>query len=335
MTSPVTIAPLSESVATERSRSPRGSSGGPTSSRTLSGRRMKSGKAPLWLLTPAGIVIIALVIVPIGFLLFTSFTDFDQRSLFTGQFDWTGISEYTAVFKNIDFWWSLLRTVLFTAAMVAGSIVIGMGIAQLLTRLGTVMRYIVTVVLILAWAMPNVASAQVWKWLFEPGYGVINWLLTQTHLFGNVININWPQNASLAFVCIWLLVVWQAVPFIALTLYASQSQVSQEYVEAARLDGANEWRIYWNVTMPFLRPTLMLMIILSVIWDFNVFNQIWLISQGGPNDATMTLGVYTYVNAFVSFDLGNGSAIAIVTTVILGLLSAFYIRSLLRSGEDL
>ena len=112
--------------------------------------------------------------------------------------------------------------------------------------------------------------------------------------------------------------MWQAVPFIALTLYAAQTQVAQEYIEAARLDGANEWRIYWNVTIPFLRPTLMLMTILSVIWDFNVFNQIWLITQGGPNDATMTLGVYTYMNAFVSFDLGNGAAIAIVTTLILG-----------------
>jgi N,N'-diacetylchitobiose transport system permease protein len=273
--------------------------------------------------------------VPIVFLVFSSFTDFDQRSLFTGAFNWLGVKQYAAIFANVDFWWSLVRTVLFTIAMVAGSVVIGMGVAQLLTRLGSVMKYIVTVVMILAWAMPNVASSQVWKWLFQPGFGVINWLLTQTRLVGNLTNVNWSQDPRFAFLCIWLLIVWQAVPFIALTLYAAQSQVAQEYIEAARLDGANEWRIYWNVTIPFLRPTLMLMIILSVIWDFNVFNQIWLISQGGPNDATMTLGVYTFVNAFVSFDLGNGAAIAIVTTVILGLLSAFYIRSLLRSGEDL
>jgi N,N'-diacetylchitobiose transport system permease protein len=321
---------MSESVAVgpngRQPRHPRESAGS---------RRRRGSLTPLWLLTPAGIVIIALIVVPIGFLLFTSFTDFDQRTLFTGAFNWLGLKQYGGTFTSVDFWWSLLRTVLFTAAMVAGSIVIGMGIAQLLTRLGGVMKYIVTIVLILAWAMPNVASAQVWKWLFQPGFGVVNWLLTQTHLFGNLLNVNWPQNANLAFLCIWLLIVWQAVPFIALTLYAAQTQVSQDYTEAARLDGAGEWRIYWSVTLPFLRPTLMLMIILSVIWDFNVFNQIWLVSQGGPNDATMTLGVYAYVNAFVSFTLGNGAAIAFVTTIILGLLSAFYIRSLLRSGEDL
>jgi N,N'-diacetylchitobiose transport system permease protein len=295
----------------------------------------KVGKAPLWLVSPAGIVIIALVLVPIGFLIVTSFTDFNQRTLFTGAFNWVGLSQYSKTFASVDFWWAVLRTLLFTAAMVAGSVFIGMAVAQMLSRLGSGMRYVVTVVLILAWAMPNVASSQVWKWLFQPGFGVINWLLTQLHIFGDLTNVNWAQDSSLAFACIWLLIVWQAVPFIALTLYAAQSQVSQEYVEAARLDGANEWRIYWNVTIPFLRPTLMLMTILSIIWDFNVFNQIWLISQGGPNDATNTLGVYTYTSAFVSFNLGGGAAIAIITTVLLMLFTAFYIRSLLRSGEDL
>jgi N,N'-diacetylchitobiose transport system permease protein len=298
-------------------------------------RHHKVGFAPLWLMTPAGLVITALVVAPIVYLVVTSFTDSDQHTLYTGAFDWVGLNQYTAIFTNVDFWWALLRTVAFTAAMVAGSVFVGMAVAQMLTRLGSVIRYIVTVVLILAWAMPTVASSQVWKWLFQPGFGVVNWLLTQLHIFGDLTNVNWAEDSSLAFLCIWFLIVWQAVPFIALTVYAAQSQVASEYIEAARLDGANEWKIYWNVTIPFLRPTVMLMTILSIIWDFNVFNQIWLISQGGPNDATNTLGVFTYKQAFVSFNFGSGAAIAIVTTILLMLFTAFYIRSLLRSGEDL
>lgn len=330
MSSSTVIAAVSESVAVEKdSRRPRGSRSGPGTGPT------RRNWAPFWLLSPAGIVIIALTVVPIIFLIFTSFTDFDQKTLFTGAFNWVGLSQYQALFVDPDFWWALVRTVLFTAAMVAGSILIGMGISQLLTRLGTVLRYVVTIVLIFAWAMPNVASSEVWNWLFQPGYGVVNWLLTQLHIFGDLTNVNWAQNSSLAFVCIWMLIVWQAVPFIALTLYAAQTQVSPEYLEAARLDGANEWRIYWGVTLQFLKPTLLLMTILSIIWDFNVFNQIWLISQGGPNDATSTLGIFTYKTAFVGFDLGNGAAIAIVTTLLLMLFTAFYIRNLLRSGEDL
>lgn len=297
--------------------------------------KKRKNLAPLWLLSPAGIVIVVVTVAPILFLIFMSFTDYGQKALFTGEFNWVGVSQYAAVFADPEFWWALLRTVLFTGAMVAGSVAIGMGISQLLTRLGTVMRYVVTIVLIFAWAMPTVASSVVWNWLFQPGYGIINWLLTRLHVFGDMTNVNWAQDPVLAYVCIWALIVWQAVPFIALTLYAAQTQVPSEYFEAARLDGASEWHIYWSVTVTFLKPTLLLITILSVIWDFNVFNQIWLVSQGGPGNATATLGVWTYKTAFVGFHLGEGAAISVVTTVLLMIFTAFYIRNLIRSGEDL
>ena len=219
--------------------------------------------------------------------------------------------------------------------MVAGSIVIGAGISHLLTRLSAVMRYIITVVLILAWAMPNVASSLVWSWLFQPGYGVVNWLLTQLHVFGDLTNTDWSNDPALSYLSIWMLIVWQAVPFIALTLYAAETQIPVEYKEAAGMDGAGEWRIYKTITLVFLKPTLLLVTILSIIWDFNVFNQIWLISQGGPDDATSTLGIFTYKTAFVGFQIGQGSAISVVTTLLLLILTAFYIRNLIRSGEDL
>jgi len=288
-----------------------------------------------WLLTPAGIIIVALVVVPIAFLVFTSFTDYDQRSLFTGEFSFTSLQQYGQMFADPDFWWAIVRTLLFTAAMVGGSVFAGMAVSQMLAKLGSVMRYVVTVALILAWAVPNVASSQIWNWLFQPGYGVMNWLLTQLHVFGDMTNTNWSQNAFLAYLMIWLLIVWQAVPFIALTLYAAQSQVDPAYFEAARLDGASEWRIYWTVTLNFLKPTLLLMTVLSIIWDFNVFNQIWLISAGGPNNATATLGVWAYKVAFVGHSLGYGAAISVVAAFMLMGISAFYIRSLVRSGEDL
>ena len=297
--------------------------------------KKKPNHAPFWLLTPAAVVLLTLTITPIVLLIFLSLTDYDQRSLFTGAFSGVGLSQYASIFTDPQFLWSLVRTVLFATALVAGSLVIGMGVSQLLTRVGTAMRYVVTVVLIFAWAVPNVASSLVWVWLFQPGYGVVNWLLTKTRLFGDVTDVNWAQVPSLAYVAIWLLIVWQAVPFIALTLNAAQTQVPAEYFEAARLDGASEWRIYRMITLHFLKPTLLLVAILSVIWDFNVFNQIWLVSQGGPDNATSTLGIWTYKTAFVGFHLGEGAAIAVVTTAMLMALTAYYIRNLIRSGEEL
>ncbi|WP_211215456.1 carbohydrate ABC transporter permease [Agromyces subbeticus] len=298
-------------------------------------RRGRRQWAPLWLLTPAGLVMGVVTVVPIVLLVLISVTDYDQRSLFTGAFAFVGFEQYAAIFTDSDFWWSLVRTIVFTVAMVVGSVAVGMGVAQLMTRLGTVMRYVVTVVLICAWAMPNVASSLVWNWLFQPGYGVVNWLLTQLRVFGDMTDVAWSQHPLLSATSIWALIVWQAVPFIALTLYAAQVQVPQEYYEAARLDGASEWTVYRSITLVFLRPTLLLITILSIIWDYNVFNQIWLISQGGPDATTTTLGIFTYKTAFVGFDLGGGAAISVVTTLILLVLTAVYIRNLVRSGEDL
>ncbi len=307
-----------------------------TSSRTAPHRREGSrSRAPLWLLSPAGIVTFALTVVPIGFLVFSSFTNFNQRSLFTGEFDFVGFAQYVRIFTDPDFWWSTVLTVLFTAAMVGGSIAIGMSVGQVLTRVSSVVRYAMTVVLILAWAMPNVASSLVWKWLFQPGYGVVNWMITQLGIFGDWTFVDWSAQPVLAFVTIWLLIVWQAVPFIALTLYAAQIQIPIDYLEAARLDGAGEWRTYFSVVFQQLKPTLLLLTVLSIIWDFNVFNQIWLLTQGGPDGATATLGVFSYKAAFVSFDIGEGAAISVVTTILLMIFTGFYIRSLIRSGEDL
>ncbi|GIF06894.1 carbohydrate ABC transporter permease [Actinoplanes siamensis] len=298
-------------------------------------RRRRRDPAPLWLLSPAGLVLAVVTLAPIGFLLFTSFTDYNQRTLFTGRYAYVGLDQYSRLLADPAFWASLLRTVLFTAAMVAGSVLIGMGVSHLLTRLGRIWRYTVTVVLIVAWAMPNVASSLVWNWLFQPGYGIVNWALDQLGIFGDTTDLNWAQDPARAYLSIWLLIVWQAVPFIALTLNAAETQVPPEYQEAARLDGAGELAVYRIVVLNHLRPTLLLVVILSVIWDYNVFNQIWLISRGGPGDATATLGVFTYQTAFVGFQVGRGAAVSVVTTLLLLGLTALYIRNLLRSGEDL
>ncbi|WP_282202995.1 carbohydrate ABC transporter permease [Kitasatospora fiedleri] len=278
---------------------------------------------------------LTVTIAPIVFLVYTSFTDYDQRSLFTGTYHLVGLRQYGVLLGDSRFWDALLRSILFTSAMVAGSIAVGAAVAQLLTRLGTVLRTTVTLVLVLAWAMPTVASSLVWKWLFQPGYGVVNWLITQTHLFGDMTSTDWANDPFLAALSIWLLVVWQAVPFIALTLYAALTQFPVELQEAARLDGAGEWRVWWSIVLPFLRPTLMLVTLMSVIWDFNVFNQIWLVSAGGPDSATTTLGIFAYRTAFVGFKIGQGAALSVITTAILVAITALYIRKLLRSGEDL
>lgn len=291
--------------------------------------------APLAMTAPALVIITAITLVPLALLVVASFTDFDVRSLFTGRFEPVGFAQYTALLADDEFLHSLATTFIFTAALVVGSMLIGMGVAQLMTHLGGLMRTLVSLALVLAWALPNVASSLVFAWMFQPGYGVVGWLLTRLRVFGDVTGVAWTADGRLAFVVIWLLVVWQAVPYIAITVYAAQTQLDHTALEAAAIDGAGPIRSYWMITMPMLAPQLTIIAILSVIWDFNVFNQIWLLTQGGPDGATSTLGVYAYRTAFIGFDIGKGAAISVVTAAILLALTGVYLKRLLANGEEL
>ena len=280
------------------------------------------------MLAPAAITLTVLVGLPLIMLIVASFTDFNARSLFTGTFEPVGFRQYAALFSSGPFYHALGITILFTASLVVGSMLIGMGAAQLMTKLGPVPRTAMMVTLVMAWALPIVASSLIFRWMFQPGYGIAGTTLSALGLFGDVRDTAWLASAPTAFVVIWLLVVWQAVPYIAITTYAAQSQLDPSFAEAAALDGAGRLRTYWQVTVPLLAPHLGTICILSCIWDFNIFNQIWLLTQGGPDSQTATIGVYTYRQAFVGFRIGEGSAISVVTMVILFVLTLAYLRRL-------
>lgn len=298
-------------------------------------RRPPRGKLlPYGLLLPATAVLGLVLGYPLVRLVIISFQDYGLRSLFTGETGWAGLDNYAKVLGDDQLVPVLLRSVGFCAALVAGTLVIGSAVALMLRRLGRRMRTAVTMSLITAWAIPNVASTLIWHWLFQPAYGVVNWLLSQIG-FGDLTQRDWTTTPASAFVLVWLLVVWQSVPFVALTLYAGLSQIPQSYYEAATLDGAGPWRVHLAITLPFLQPILGLVTILSVIWDFTVFNQIWILTQGGPSGGTTTLGIWTFTRAFSTNSFGQGAAIAVVSVALLVGLTIVYVRRLVRSGENL
>ena len=301
------------------------------------GTRTKRRRSPLpyLLLLPAAAVLALVLGYPLVRVVVISFQDYGLRALFTGDITWTGFANYRAVLHDPQLVPVLVRTGAFCAALVAGTLLIGLLVALMMGRLGRRMRTAVTLCLIAAWAVPNVASTLVWMWLFQPVYGVVNWLLTQTHLFGDLTQHDWTTSSLSSFVLVWLLVVWQSVPFVALTLHAGLSQIPRAYYEAAALDGAGAWRVFRVITLPFLRPILGLVVILSVIWDFNVFNQLWILTKGGPDQGTTTLGIWAFTKAFSSNSFGQGAAIAVVSVLLLLTLTAYYVRRLVRSGEDL
>jgi len=297
-------------------------------------RRRHPHLLPYGLLLPAAGVLALVLGCPLIRLVIISGQDYGLRSLFTGVVGWAGLANYQAVLTSPDLAPVLLRSIGFCAALVVGTLVIGLAVALLMGRLGRRMRAAVSFSLIAAWAIPNVASTLIWKWLFQPVYGVVNWLLTQIG-FGDLTQHDWTTSAFSAFTLVWLLVVWQSVPFVALTLHAGLTQIPRSYYEAAAIDGAGPVRVFNAITLPFLRPILGLVTILSVIWDFTVFNQIWILTQGGPSGQTTTLGVWTFTTAFSQNSFGQGGAIAVVSVVLLLALTAVYVRRLVRSGESI
>ena len=321
--------------AAARDRRRRAGRAGGDGSRAAARRRRHDRSLPLLLLLPAALILALLQGYPLVRLVLISMQDYGLRAMFTGTTPWTGFANYTAIWNDGQLLPVLIRTVLFCAALVLGTLGIGMPVALMLGKLGRRMRTAVTLVLITAWAVPNVASTLVWEWLFQPVYGVLNWLLTSVHVFGDYTQHDWLATTGSAFTLVWLLVVWQSVPFVALTLYAGLSQIPRSYYETAALAGAGAWKSFRLVTLPFLRPILLLVLIMSVIWDFTVFNQIWILTQGGPDSGTTTLGIWSFIRAFSSESYGQGAAIAVVSVVLLLALTAFYVRRLVRSGEEL
>lgn len=285
------------------------------------------------LITPAVLVLLAVLAYPLVQLVILSFQKFDSRSLFTGEAPLVGFGNYVSVLTDATFWTVLLRTAVVTVITVAVVMVFGFLLAQLLRKAAAWARRTLMIGLVLVWAMPMVSAAIIWQWLFQPQYGVMNWLLTQLRVFGDLTAHNWFGDANEALAVIIVMVVWKGLPFVVITLYAAMTQIPGELYEAASLDGAGPVRISTMITLPMLRPILLVLTTLQVIWSVNSFTPFWVLTQGGPGGGTTTLSIYAFVRALTANDYGMGAAISVITVVLLSVLSALYVRRLAAQGE--
>ncbi|TDD11388.1 sugar ABC transporter permease [Nonomuraea deserti] len=200
----------------------------------------------------------------------------------------------------------------------------------MLVRLRRGLRLAVMSALALAWATPIIAATTIFQWLFQSELGVVNWLLV-TLGFDSFQGYTWFADGTATFAVLVILVVWQSVPFAALTLYAGLTTIPAELYESARIDGGNGWQVFWKITVPMLRQLFALIASLEVIWVAKCFPQIWVLSQGGPDDATTTLPVYAFKIARVLHRYDLGSAVAMLTVVILAVALVSNLRRMVRS----
>ena len=221
---------------------------------------------------------------------------------------------------------------MFTAVNVSLTMVLGTAIALLLVKVSSVVRYMLTGALVFVWATPVVVAVDVWRWIVDPQFGILNWALTKLHT-GDFFHHDWFVNPWSGFAVITALVVWGAIPFVTITVFAGLSQVPTELIEAAQIDGARSWNVFREVTLPLLKPIFVILASLSIIWDFQVFNQIWIMLDQRPSSDYYLMSVYSFVESFRLSEYGLGSAIAVVMVLIMLAVTFVYIRQMVKAGE--
>jgi N,N'-diacetylchitobiose transport system permease protein len=243
-----------------------------------------------------------------------------------------GLKNYSSVLHDHVFWDTVVRTVVFTVVNVTLTIVLGTLMALLLVKVSKVIRLLLMSGLVLVWAMPVVVAVQVWYWMTNFENGVLTYVLSQLHLVGE--SHDWYGTPVSQLAMVTLLIVWGALPFVAITVYAGLAQVPDELVEAAQIDGAGPLRIFRDVTFPVLKPILLIVTSLSIIWDFGVFAQPYLLIGSSHVDATNYLmGVYVFIEGYGKHDFGRGAAISLLMVLMVAVLSVVYVREMVRAGD--
>ncbi|MDU0287890.1 sugar ABC transporter permease [Saccharothrix longispora] len=297
--------------------------------RTTPPPRRRRSWWPYLLISPTLVATAYLLLYPLARNVVMSVQEFGLPQLVRGDARFTGLANYAKVLSDPEFWAVVRRTLLFTAVNVVLIMLLSTLVALLLVRLGRWLRLLVMSGLVLVWATPVIAATTVFQWLFQSRLGVVNWVLVELG-FESYRDYTWFADGPATFAILVVLIVWQSVPFAALSLYAAMVTVPSELYEAARMDGAGAWRVFTRITFPVLRAMFGLITCLEVIWVAKAFVQIWVISQGGPGQATTTLPVYAFqvAQSLQRYDLGAAVSMLMVVLLVLALLA--YFRQLYR-----
>ncbi|MFE1237096.1 carbohydrate ABC transporter permease [Streptomyces tendae] len=295
------------------------------------------GRGTLWpylLVAPAVLGMLYLLLYPLARAVLISFQDFRLRQLILGDADFVGPRNYRTLLGDPEFWEVVRRTFVFMAVDVVAIMVLSTLVALMTERLGRVARTVVLSSLVLVWAVPVVAATTVFQWLFHSEFGIVNETLTGLG-FESYEGYPWFAHGGAAFGIVVVLIVWQSVPFAAITLYSALVTVPAELYESARMDGAGAARVFRSVTFPLIRPIFMLVLSLEMIWTFKAFVQIWVMTRGGPGEATTILPVYAVQTALAGQRYDLGSAASMLTVLLMSGVLVLYFRQLFRQeGEQ-
>ncbi|MEA4812648.1 MAG: sugar ABC transporter permease [Anaerolineaceae bacterium] len=274
----------------------------------------KDGLTAFLFLLPAIIILGVFNFYPIGSVIRLSFFKWDNLA---PDKTWIFLDNFKNLFANPRFWNSLKITFIYTISVTALSIVLGLVLAVLLNKKKFTGKNFWRGVFFLPVITPTVAAAMVWLLLFNPGFGIVNIFLRR---FG-IRDINWLADIHWALPTVISLGVWRRVGFTLILYLAALQAIPDDYYEAADLDGASGLHKFFSITVPLLRSTTIMLVILGIIDSFLVFDPVMVLTRGGPANATEVLGMYMYFTSFQQFKMGYGAAISVVILIIIVVLT--------------
>lgn len=272
---------------------------------------------PIFLLGPTVVLVFSITILPIiyGFWLSLQSSGFGISDL-----QWAGTANYRTLLEGGPFWFSLQKGLIYAGYSVGLQTLVGVAIALVLNRSFKFVNIVRTIVLI-PYLIPTIAVALVWKWILNAEFGIINFFLNRLGIIQTPLNF---FSAEFAMHSVVWVSSWKFTIFVVLIVLARLQSIDQELYEMAKVNGAGHVRCFFDVTLPNIKSTLLLVILLRGIWMFNKFDMIWLLTQGGPFEETKTLAILAYKTAFESINYGKGAAIAVLMFLILLAMASIY-----------
>jgi N,N'-diacetylchitobiose transport system permease protein len=288
------------------------------------------GLLPYGLVLPSLTVIVLVLGVPLYLMVKFALSKYTVFQFFTGGAQYIGLKNFHTLVNDPLFWKATYRNVFFMVGCVFFTVIPGILIALLFTKISTWARLVLTTGLVFAWSMPALVYVNIFEFTTDRNFGVFNYLLYKLGLHEGLVH-KWTDSTWEGYGLFIYMIAWVSIPFVAITIYAALSQVPQELLEAATVDGATGWRQFWSITVPVLKPTLAIVTTLSIIWDFSIFVQIYAFFFGGAiPEAFQILPLYVYQQAFGKGDYGLGAAASMMFVLFMVPIAVFYTRQQLR-----
>lgn len=295
---------------------------------TTADRKWTRWLFPYLLIAPTMLWIAAIILLPMVSALRLGL--YSTRQLIPRPQDYVGLHNYLRLLTDASVLGSLNVTLLYGLGTVLGPILVGLGVALVLNAEfpgRTIIRTVITI----PWALPIVASVLIWRWMLDPQYGILNYLLVQSHILSRPLI--WLDSAALALPSVIAIDTWAHFPFAAVVILTALQGVDPNLYDASKVDGAGTVQMFRAITLPAIRPIFAILGLFLTVWSLQRFSSVWLLTQGGPSTRTTVLAIRVYREAFVNFDAGYASAIASIGLVLAIIATVVFLRLAQRGGE--